>query len=488
MKRSLKLKIVGPILAGFLVLIIGLMFWAISVSGRAIGAMDRNKGLTLAKVSAEGMWNSLLFQDIEVLNSSLKNLLKDPAMTAAAVFDKADKRLAGVGRFEELKPFSSDRVYGDVLVRSDRLAGTDCSLFSTDVVNPENREVLGRLVMAVSEEATRQATASIRRAMLIGGLIVLLLIGTWSFLFIGRQLRPLHSANRLMSELSQGQGDLRVRLDVKTRDEVGELSDNFNRFMVALVEIITQVKTASHQLNQATEEISNGSSDLAMRTNEQAASITQTNTTLEGFTAIVARNHENSEAIGGRLEEFRSKVEANRELMDNVTGTMSVISDSSRQIDKIVNVINDISFQTNLLALNAAVEAARAGDAGRGFAVVAAEVRNLAQKTAESSKSIQTIVSANVKSTQKGLELVQETSRFFGEIVDMLRQLVTMIGEITHGSREQSTGIEQINSAVGQLENVIGQNSYLVEQLTATSRTMKGNAGQLEDLVNRFVI
>jgi aerotaxis receptor len=192
--------------------------------------------------------------------------------------------------------------------------------------------------------------------------------------------------------------------------------------------------------------------------------------------------------VSSRLESFRTKVESNRNLMNNVTETMNIISESSRKIDSIINVINDISFQTNLLALNAAVEAARAGEAGRGFAVVASEVRNLAQKTAESSKTIQEIVSQNVESTKKGMGLVKETSRFFAEIVDMVMELVTMINEITSGSREQSTGIEQINSAIIQLEDVISQNSALVEQLSATSKTMKGNAGQLEDLVNRFVI
>jgi len=450
--------------------------------------MDLSKGLTLSKVSAEGIWNSLLFQDIDGLNTSMKNLQKDPAMIAAAVFGKDGKALAGVGRFEEIEPFESDRVSDDVFIRTAPVGDLDCVLYSTAVINADNKEMLGSLVMAVSQEASTEAVASIRRAILIGGLIAVILVGFWAYLLVGRLLKPLHSANRLMSELSEGQGDLRVRLDVKTQDEVGELSDNFNRFMTALVEIITQVKTASHELDQATDDISSGSSDLAMRTSEQAASITETNTTLEGFTAIVGKNHENSETVSARLEEFRAKVEANRELMDNVTKTMSVISDSSRKIDSIINVINDISFQTNLLALNAAVEAARAGEAGRGFAVVASEVRNLAQKTAESSKSIQDIVSQNVSSTKKGLELVNETNRFFAEIMDMLRQLVVMINEITSGSREQRTGIGQINTAIGQLEEVIRHNSALVDQLSDTTKTMKGSSGQLENLVDRFTI
>jgi len=488
MKHSLKLKIVGPVLAGFLILVLGLMFWAISVSSRALSDMDRNKGLTLAKVSAEGLWGSLLFQDLEALASALKNLQKDPAMTAAAVFNKESQKMAGVGACEEIAPFESEDLYEDVFVKSALLSEVNCRFFSTAISNPENGEKLGVLVLAISEEAMKKAVSSIRLAILIGGLLALILIGAGAYLLIDSLLKPLRNANLLMGELSQGQGDLRVRLEVNTQDEVGELSENFNRFMGALVDIITQVKEASHELMGATDEISSGSADLALRTNEQAASITETSTTLEGFTTIVAKNRDNSEAVSTRLEVFRAKVEDNRSLMNNVTDTMGVISESSQKINNIITVINDISFQTNLLALNAAVEAARAGEAGRGFAVVASEVRNLAQKTAESSKTIQDIVSQNVESTQKGMELVQQTSGFFAEIVDMVMQLVTLINEIVSGSREQSTGIEQINSAIIQLEDVISQNSALVEELSATSKTMKDNAGQLEDLVERFVI
>ena len=206
MKRSLKFKIVAPISVGFLVLIVGLTVWAITVSGRAIGEMDRSKGLTLSKVSAEGIWNSLLFQDIDGLSSSMKNLQKDPAMIAAAVFGKEGKALAGVGRFEEVQPFESDRVIEEVHVKEAALGETDCVLYSTPVINADNKEVLGSLVLAVSREASTDAVGAIRLAILIGGLIAVVLVGFGAYLLVGRLLRPLHSANQLMSQLSEGRG------------------------------------------------------------------------------------------------------------------------------------------------------------------------------------------------------------------------------------------------------------------------------------------
>jgi methyl-accepting chemotaxis protein len=312
------------------------------------------------------------------------------------------------------------------------------------------------------------------------------LIWLISSYMISRMVKPLVNASNIMAELSAGEGDLTLRLDVNTQDEIGKLSTNFNSFIEKLRDILVQVKDSSSEIYNGTKEISAGSEDLATRTNEQAASITETSTTLEGFTSIVKVNTQNSEEVREKLENFNTDLQDKKELMDNVTSTMKTIEDSSKKIDNIIAVINDISFQTNLLALNAAVEAARAGEAGRGFAVVATEVRNLAQKTAESSKTIQEIVTQNVESTKKGMSLVNETSEFFSAIMAIMGEMVTKVNEITDGSKEQSAGVEQINQAIMQLENVINQNAALVEELSSTSKNMSCNTRQLNDLVNRF--
>ncbi|MCP5108622.1 MAG: HAMP domain-containing protein, partial [bacterium] len=287
-------------------------------------------------------------------------------------------------------------------------------------------------------------------------------------------------------DLAVGDVDMTKRLHVDSKDEIGELGGWFNKFLDRLHQLLVKVKNSSTDIHNATEEITHASGDLASRTNEQASSITETSTTVEEFTTSVQGNTENSAEADMMLTSFNEEIQEKKSLIENVDSTMTEIFDSSKQIDNIIKVINDISFQTNLLALNAAVEAARAGEAGRGFAVVAAEVRNLAQKTAESSKSIQDIVMSNVESTQKGVQLVKDTSAFFAEVVEMMGETVTKISHITNSSREQSTGIEQINKAIGHMDEVSTHNAGLVEQLSATARNVKSNAVQLEELVSQF--
>jgi methyl-accepting chemotaxis protein len=341
----------------------------------------------------------------------------------------------------------------------------------------------------VAEESHRNSKTTFSRLLLIIILItiiaILAAVSAW-FILSKTITRPIQELVARAQDLAEGEGDLTGRIKTGNKDELGELSGWFNQFIKRIQEIVIKVKDSSLTLIDSTERVSSGSESLASRTSEQAASITETSTTLEEFTAILKGSKENSDEVNKMLEYFNAEVQAKKELINNVTATMQEISNSGKKIDDIVNVINDISFQTNLLALNAAVEAARAGEAGRGFAVVAAEVRNLAQKTAESSKNIQAIVTRNVETTRKGTELVNETSEFFSSIASVLEEISVKMQSIANSSREQLTGVEQINEAISQLEDVINQNAALVDDFAGASKEMTASSNELRELVERF--
>ena len=277
----------------------------------------------------------------------------------------------------------------------------------------------------------------------------------------------------------------RIPLEGKSGD-IENLCVGVNGLLDRMTEIIKGMTEASETIADAAREIATGNMDLSQRTEEQASSLQQTAASLEQLTGTVRQNSENAQQANKLASTASDVAVKGGTVVSDVVRTMDGISESSRKIAEIIGVIDEIAFQTNILALNAAVEAARAGDQGRGFAVVATEVRNLAQRSANAAKEIKALISDSVGKVESGSKLVDSAGKTMDEIVQSVKRVTDIMAEISAASREQSGGIEQVNTAVAQMDRITQQNAALVEEAAAAAKSMEEQTDQLSDMVSVF--
>ncbi|MES2260021.1 MAG: methyl-accepting chemotaxis protein [Pseudomonadota bacterium] len=296
--------------------------------------------------------------------------------------------------------------------------------------------------------------------------------------------RPLRRAVDLAQQVANG--DLTANVVVDSRDEIGELMAALKAMNASLSRIVGEVRSGTDSIATASAEIMSGNQDLSSRTEQQASSLEETASSMEELTSTVTQTADNAGAANTLASAASDVAVKGGAAVAEVVSTMHAINESSRKIVDIISVIDGIAFQTNILALNAAVEAARAGEQGRGFAVVASEVRNLAQRSAGAAKEIKELISNSVDKVELGTKLVSQAGATMDEVVASVRRVSDIIGDIANASTEQRTGIEQVNEAITQMDAVTQQNAALVEQATAASEAMRGQADRLASTVSVF--
>lgn len=285
---------------------------------------------------------------------------------------------------------------------------------------------------------------------------------------------PVTALAKHLSELAAGGGDLTKRMEVNSKDEVGQMGTSLNTFLGKLEKIIVDVKNGASAIAVAAQQVASSSSSLSQGTSEQAASAEETTSSLEEMSASIQQNSENSR----QMEQVAAK--GAREAEESGKAVNHTV-DAMKSITEKIDIVDEIAYQTNLLALNAAIEAARAGEHGKGFAVVATEVRKLAERSQAAAKEISSLATDSVK-------VAENSGKLLDELVPSIQKTAELVQEVAAASREQSAGVTQINKAMAQVDEVTQRNASSAEELSSTAEELASQSEALLQLMNYFKV
>src|SRR5476649_2536041 len=450
----------------------------IHTSVRRVTAVAKSTDPSLGPFFAEDTASSV--REVAELQKKIEPLLVSEKEKSefAAMSDTRLKYIAARARIEKLK-----------------LAGQfdEASTVLQDELIPLSKQYLGSLKMMVdvqrhSIDANAEQIEGIyqtSRNRLIGmGVLVVLFGALCAWRLTLGIVRPLGRAVEVARTVADN--DLSSKIEVDSSDETGQLLLALQHMNDSLARVVGEVREGSVAIASASSEIAAGNLDLSARTEQQAGSLEETASSMEELTATVRQNADHTRRAKQLAQAASSVAVRGGAEVSQVVDTMGAINTSARKIVDIIAVIDGIAFQTNILALNAAVEAARAVEQGRGFAVVATEVRNLAQRSAGAAKEIKGLIGDSVEKVDAGSRLVDEAGQTMELIVQSIRQVADIMGEITAATQEQSHGIGEVNQAIAEMDQMTQQNAALVEQAAAAAESMQEQAQRLAGAVSIF--
>lgn len=424
------------------------------------------------------------FADIEAIRSDIEIEKK------ASASQESQDALAIISRdlpaYEEGHRDAYQRIEGkDVAGAEATLAAATAAAKPLFDAVAQLREIKQRHAQEKFDKSIASYTTA--RGILLGAVTVSLILALLMSFGIARGFSvPLGQAVRALRCVAEG--DLTATLDIETHDEVGRMGAALNDALERLRETLQQVSEGSLNTTSAAQQLAAATEAIASGAQEQAASLEETSASLEEITATVRQSADNARQASQLASGSRDAAEQGQQVVSNAVTAMGEINAASAKIAEIISTIDEIAFQTNLLAVNAAVEAARAGEEGRGFAVVAAEVRSLAQRSAQAAKEIKLLIQDSLRKVERGTELVNKSGETLQGIVNSVKRVTDIVGEIAAAAGEQSTGVEQVNTAMTQMDRVTQSNSAQTEELSSTAESLSEQAGKLLELVKTFTL
>jgi len=352
------------------------------------------------------------------------------------------------------------------------------------------KRLIAQEIALQSEQATANAASAhdtyltTRLLLIVLSAVALLCAALLSYLITHSVTKPVAQALKVAHTVAAG--DLSSTIIIESRDEMGQLLQALKSMNDSLARTVGTVRAGTDAIAAASAQVAAGSQDLSSRTEHEASSLEETASSMEELTATVKQNADNARQAHVLADTASGAAQRGGAMITQVVATMDQISQSSSKITDIIGVIDGIAFQTNILALNAAVEAARAGEQGRGFAVVATEVRNLAQRSSQAAREIKHLIDDSTSSVASGSALVHQAGASMSDLVDSVRRVTDIMGEITSASAEQTAGIELINRAISEMDIDTQENAALVEESAAAAAALREQAATLAQVVSVF--
>lgn len=341
------------------------------------------------------------------------------------------------------------------------------------------------LGISMTKQEIEKDNVRVVRAIIIISLVSIIIMAILVSLFIKSITTPLGLITGLSKEIADG--DLRTtKQKIHRKDELGELSNAFVAMRKKLVATIHKVEDSANQISAAAKELAEQNTDLSRRTESQAASIEETSASMNEISNNIRQSSNDSVNGNKMIMDSKDSIENAGNIISETTKNIEEVHEASSKIKDITKIIEDIAFQTNILALNASVEAARAGEQGKGFAVVASEVRNLAQTTQTSVKSITDLIENVYNKIDKATETARESQTIFVEIQNKIDEASTMMQNISHSAVEQQSGIDQIKIAIEEMDTTTQRNAALVEESTASADVLFSQSKELMDAIHIF--
>jgi methyl-accepting chemotaxis protein len=428
----------------------------------------------------ERYWNGFQKSEASVrteVDKLAKALPAGPSRELLEKFGQAHARM-GEGYRKGLEAFKAanfDAAAGDQAVKG---------------MDREPNETLAATITSISEQAdtvAARADHSAAQALTlatIGMLLTWAIVVTGAAVYVRVSLRRLREAAEAADRVAGG--DLSRPIEPRGNDELTQVAQALLKMQHSLARIVGSVRGNAESVATASSQIAQGNLDLSQRTEEQASALEETASSMEELSTTVRQNADNARQANQLVQGASSVAERGGEVVGQAVSTMQGINERAQKMADIIGVIDGIAFQTNILALNAAVEAARAGEQGRGFAVVAGEVRNLAQRSAQAAKEIKLLITDSIDSVEQGATLVNRAGDTMQEVVQSIRRVSDIIGEISSASSEQSAGVAQVSQAVTQMDQATQQNAALVEESAAAADSLRRQAQALVQAVAFF--